>query len=107
MYLNITVPMPKDTGKLAVKRIRDTPYVYFETGRTYDPKKKYNSPKRVCIGKACDNNSGMMIPNTSFLRFFPEVIQEEETEGPKRSSCLHVGAYFVIRKVISEYFLDR
>ena len=107
MYLNLTVPMPVGTGKLSVKRIRNTPYIYYETGRTYDAKKKYNKPKRVCIGKAIDDRPGMMAPNTNFLRFFPEVLLPDEAEGPERSSCLHVGAYFVIRKVISEYFLDR
>lgn len=107
MYLNLTVPMPSETKKLSVKRIKNTPYIYYETGRTYDAKKKYNEPKRVCIGKALDDRPGMMSPNTNFLRYFPEALLPEEAEAPERSSCLHVGAYFVIRKVISEYFLDR
>ena len=107
MYLNMTIKTPREAGKLTVKKIKGTPYVYYEIGRTYDAKKKYNSPKRVCIGKECSGNPGKMIPNTSFLRYFPESIQLEDEEGPERSSCLHVGAYFVIRKVISDYFLDR
>ena len=107
MYLNLTVPMPVGTGKLSVKRIKNTPYIYYETGRTYDAEKKYNKPKRVCIGKAIDDCPGMMAPNTNFLRFFPEAVLPDEAEEAERSSCLHVGAYFVIRKVISEYFLDR
>lgn len=107
MYLNLTVPVPTEKGKLTIKNIKNTPYVYYEIGRTYDAAKKYNSPKRVCIGKGCAGRPGMMIPNTSFLRYFPEAVLTEEAEGPERSSCLHVGAYFVIRKVISEYFLDR
>ena len=107
MYLNLTIPVPVEKGKLTIKKIKNTPYVYYEIGRTYDAGKKYNSPKRVCIGKECAGRPGLMIPNTSFLRYFPEVVLTEEAEGPERSSCLHVGAYFVIRKVISEYFLDR
>ena len=107
MYLNLTVPVPTEKGKLTIKNIKNTPYVYYEIGRTYDAAKKYNSPKRVCIGKGCAGRPGMMIPNTSFLRYFPEAVLTEEAEGPERSSCLHVGAYFVIRKVISEYFFDR
>ena len=103
MYLNLTVPMPVGTGKLSVKRIKNTPYIYYETGRTYDAEKKYNKPKRVCIGKAIDDCPGMMAPNTNFLRFFPEAVLPDEAEEAERSSCLHVGAYFVIRKVISEY----
>ena len=107
MYLNLTVHMPSEKGKLTVKKIRNTPYVYYEIGRTYDKEKKYNSPKRVCIGKACAERSGMMIPNTNFLRYFPEEALPDEAEGPVRSSCLHVGSYFVIRKVISDCSLDR
>lgn len=107
MYLNLTVPMPSENGKLTIKTIKGTPYVYYETGRTYDATKKYNSPKRVCIGKQCKDHPGMISPNTSFLRFFPEAALPEETEDPERSSCLHVGAYLVIRKVINDYFLDR
>lgn len=49
----------------------------------------------------------MLIPNTNFLRYFPEVALPDESKGQERSSCLHVGACFVIRKVINEYFLDR
>jgi len=107
MYLNMTIEMPKETGKLTTKKIKGTPYIYYEIGRTYDAKKKYNSPKRVCVGKQCANGSGRMIPNTNFLRYFPESINLDDEKGPERSSCLHVGAYFVIRKVISGYFLDR
>ena len=107
MYLNLTVPIPTEKGKLTIKTIKNTPYVYYETGRTYDSAKKYNSPKRVCIGKVSEGHPGMMAPNTNFLRFFPEAALPDEAEGPVRSSCLHVGAYFVIRKVINEYFLDR
>ena len=107
MYLNLTVPMPSEKGKLTTKTIKNTSYVYYEISRTYDSDKKYNSPKRVCIGKRCPDSSGMIIPNTNFLRYFPEVALPDEVEGPERSSCLHVGAYFVIRKVINEYFLDR
>lgn len=107
MYLNLIVPIPSDKGKLTVKNIKDTPYIYYETGRTYDSEKKYNSPKRVCIGKKCLDRPGMMSPNTNFLRYYPEAALPDEAEGPERSSCLHVGAYFVIRKVIKEYLLDR
>ena len=107
MYLNLTVPMPSEKGKLSTKTIKNTPYVYYEISRTYDSDKKYNSPKRVCIGKKCSGISVMIIPNTNFLRYFPEVALPDEAKGPERSSCLHVGAYFVIRKVINEYFLSR
>ena len=107
MYLNLTIPVPTEKGKFTIKEIKNTPYIYYEIGRTYDPARKYTSPKRVCVGKACAGIPGMMSPNTNFLRYFPETVLPDEAEGPDRSSCLHVGAYFVIRKVIREYSLDR
>lgn len=45
MYLNMTIETPKEAGKLTVKKIKGTPYVYYEIGRTYDAKKKYNLRK--------------------------------------------------------------
>ena len=107
MYLNCRVRVPEAHGKLTTKRIKNTPYIYFEYAREYDRKKKYNSAKRVCIGKACEDQTGMMIPNTNFLRYFPEAGLPEEAGESERSSCLRVGAYFVIRKVMDGYFLDR
>jgi len=56
MYLNMTIKTPREAGKLTVKKIKGTPYVYYEIGRTYDAKKKYNSPKRVCIQKGVRRN---------------------------------------------------
>lgn len=107
MYLNVTVPMPESKEKITVKKIKNTSYVYFEIGRTYDRERKYTLPKRVCIGKVSDNHLAMIIPNTNFLRYFPEAVLPDEADAPERSSCLHVGAYFVIRKVIKDSLLDR
>lgn len=107
MYLNVIVPMPSEKGKVTVKRIKNTPYVYYGIGRIYDSDKKYNKPKRVCIGKVSEEHAGMIAPNTNFLRYFPEAVFSDAAEEPERSSCLRVGAYLVIRKVISDYFLDR
>lgn len=107
MYLNCRVCMPDSPGKLTTKKINGVSYVYFEYDRVYNKEKKYNSAKRICIGKKCPDQSGMMIPNTNFLRYFPEVSLGDEAEGAARSSCLQVGAYFVIRNVIDEYSLDK
>lgn len=51
MYLDCKVKIPETQGKITVKTIRETPYVYLETGRKYIKEKKYNTPKRTCIGK--------------------------------------------------------
>jgi len=106
MYLNVVVPIPDDK-KVTKKKVNGTEYVYYEIGRDYNPEKKYNVPKRKCIGKVCKEKPGMMFPNTRFLQFFPDAVLPDEADGPERSSCIHVGAYFVIRKVINDYGLDR
>ncbi|MCD8110970.1 MAG: hypothetical protein LUE14_12925 [Clostridiales bacterium] len=47
-----------------------------------------------------------MYPNEKFLKFFSQELLPFEKEGPYRSGCLHVGVFFVIRKIISDYRLD-
>lgn len=47
-----------------------------------------------------------MYPNTNFLKYFPEAELPETREIADRSSCLRIGAFIVIRKVIAEYHLD-
>ena len=106
MYLDFKVAMPKTKG-VSVKRIKNIPYVYLEYGRVYLPEKKYNTAKRVCIGKACDDQPGMMIPNTNFVKYFPEEAFPKGAEEVVRSSCIHVGAFLVIRKIIEEKFPER
>lgn len=106
MYLDFKVAMPKTKG-VSVKRIKNIPYVYLEYGRIYLSEKKYNTAKRVCIGKACEDQPGMMIPNTNFVKYFPEEAFPEGIDEVVRSSCIHVGAFFVVRKIIKENFPDR
>lgn len=105
MYLDCKIRIPETQGKITVKTINSTPYVYLETGRTYSKEKKYNSPKRVCIGKRVIDQESFMYPNDKFLRYFPKEMLPTEKEG-YRSGCLNVGAYFVIRKIVAEYKLD-
>ena len=106
MYLDCKVKIPTKGVKITVKTIRGTPYVYLETGRKYLKDKKYNTPQRTCIGKRDPDHPGFMFPNEKFLKFFPRELLPAEKEGARRSGCLHIGAYLVIRKVISEYHLD-
>jgi len=46
-----------------------------------------------------------MLPNNKFLKIFPQEILPVEKDG-YRSGCLRIGAYIVIRKIISDYRLD-
>ena len=70
MYLNCRVKIPDTGGNISVKTINGTPYVYLERGRTYDKEKKYNTPKRTCIGKRDMEQPAFMFPNCDCLRYF-------------------------------------
>ena len=106
MYLGCRVKIPKDGGNITVKTINGTPYVYIERGRTYSKEKKYSIPKRTCIGKRDNEQPDFMFPNEKFLKFFPREALPSEKDGRIRSGCLHVGVFFVVRKIISDYKLD-
>ena len=106
MYLNCRIKVPNAEGKITIKRISGTPYVYYETGRTYNKEKQYNEPKRTCIGRLDSEQSTFMFPNDKFLRFFPRELLPIEKDNQMRSGCLHIGSFLVIRKIISDYRLD-
>lgn len=106
MYLGCTVKIPDTAGNTTVKTINGVPYVYYEYARVYDKVKKYNTPKRTCIGKLVPDQPGFMYPNEKFLKYFPRELLPSEKDGRFRSGCLHIGAFIVIRKIISEYHLD-
>ena len=66
----------------------------------------YNVPRRTTIGKMDLSDPTMMYPNPNFLKFFPEVALPEEKERSKRSSCLRIGSYILIKKIVLDYGLD-
>ena len=106
MYLNCRVKIPDTGGKITSKTIGGTPYVYYEYARIYNKKKKYSEPKRTCIGKRDPEQPAFLYPNEKFLKFFPRELLPSEKDGQYRSGCLHIGAYLVIRKIVSDYHLD-
>ena len=85
MYLDCLVKMPNAPGKIVYQKKGETTYVYYETGRTYNPNKKYTSPKRVIIGKRCQTDPEMIQPNENFLRYFPDEVLPEEKDRSVRS----------------------
>ena len=50
MYMNRPAMIPDVRGKISYKKYGETRYVQYETGRRYDPDRKYNLPERVIIG---------------------------------------------------------
>lgn len=105
MYLDCQVRIPETDGKITKKTIKGTVYIYYEYARVYLKDKKYNTPKRICVGKQVPGQPSLMLPNDKFLKTFPEVLLPEE-KSRYRSGCLHIGSYLVIRKIISDYRLD-
>jgi hypothetical protein len=106
MYLNIMVEIPKQKTGISKKRIKGTTYVYYEYGRKYFADKKYNVPQCTSIGKICDEDPTMMIPNGNYLKYFPDAELPEELSESTRSGCLRIGSYLVIKKIIKHYKLD-
>ena len=102
MYLDCLVKMPNAPGKIVCQKKGETTYVYYETDRTYDPEKRYTTPKRVTIGKRSKDDPDMIQPNENFLRFFPDEQLPEEKDRSVRSSCLRIGSFIVIRQLMKE-----
>ena len=100
MYFNYKVTIPKEKGKISITEIKGVKYVNYEYDRIYKPDKKYNIPKRTTIGKVCEDEKNMMYPNPNYVKFFPN--EDIEREEKKYSSCIKVGNYIVLKKILSE-----
>ena len=105
MYLDFLVKIPFVQGKITRRKKKDAVYVEYEYDRIYDSVRQYTFPKRVTIGKLSETDPELMQPNQNFLKYFPDAELPETKNRTSRSSCLRVGAYFVLRKIIEEYNL--
>ena len=72
MYFNKPVMIPKAAGKITLAQRGETTYVLYETGRKYDPNKKYNIPERAGIGVQIPGQPELMLPNENYLTYFPK-----------------------------------
>ena len=102
MYLDFLVKVPTVKDKITRRKKLNVVYIEYEYDRVYDPSRKYTFPKRVTIGKLSDTDPELMKPNQNFLKYFPDAELPESKNRTSRSSCLRVGAYFVLRKIIEE-----
>ena len=103
MYLDETVPVPRVEGKITIKKVRETEYVYFETERVYDKVRKFNVPRRRLIGKRV--SEGWMRPNENYAKFFPRKAPKARNgrgEAAQRSACVRAGTFLVLRKIAEE-----
>lgn len=103
MYLDFLVKIPISSAKITYRKKGETDYVYYEYTRLYKKGSNITNPKRATIGKRDTKDSTMMIPNENYLKYFPDEDIPEVNERTKRSSCLRIGAWLIIRKIIEEY----
>ena len=107
MYYDFKVKIPKVKGKIYERTIKGVVYINYEYDRIYKPDKKYNIPKRTTIGKKCEDDPEMMYPNPNFLTYFPDAELPEDQGRDERSSCLRIGTWIVIEKLMVESLLDK
>lgn len=105
MYLNCTVKIPSEPGKISRFKKGNVIYIRYTVGRTYHPEKKYNVPNHKTIGKLPIPDSTVMIPNENYLKYFGDAELPEAVSDSSRSSCIKVGAFAIIRKIAEEYDL--
>ena len=103
MYLDIHIPIPDLPGVITRLRIKGTTYINYEYDRIYDKVRRFNIPKRATIGKLADD--GLMIPNENYHKYFPGINLPGETSRSIRSSCLRIGSYILINKLLTGYRL--
>ena len=107
MYYDFKVKIPKVKGKIYERTIKGVVYINYEYDRIYKPDKKYNIPKRTTIGKKCEDDPEMMYPNPNFLTYFPDAELPKDHGRDARSSCLRIGTWIVIEKLMVESLLDK
>lgn len=107
MYLDCEIEIPDVPGKINQVKKGNTTYIRYVVGRTYHADKKYNIPDQRIIGKRSASNPELMIPNENFLKYFGDVELPETRRNEKRSSCLRIGTFLVIRKILEDYELPQ
>lgn len=106
MYYDFQIKIPEQTGKISRNKRGDTTYIEYTYDRKYVPEKKYNVPMRTTIGKLSNDDPTLMYPNPNFEKYFPDIVLPVEVNNPaSRSSCIRVGAFLVIKKIIDDYKL--
>jgi len=105
MYLDFEVDIPQTNGKITTRTKAETIYIYYEYDRTYDKKKQYTNVKRAVIGKKLSEGSTKMVPNENFLKYFPNEQLPDDKNRIERSSCLRMGDFLILRKVMLDKHL--
>lgn len=76
-------------------------YVYQVVESVYHKDKRYCTEKKKCIGKMVAGSDILMIPNTAFGLYYPDVLDAAEIlpDPPEFSDTLKAGAFIAIRRI--------
>lgn len=107
MYYDFRVRIPDISGKIYLKKIKESTYINYEYDRVYKKEKGYNIPKRTTIGKRCEDDETMMYPNPNFMKYFPDAELPEDLGRTDRSGCIRIGTHLVLQKIVADALLDR
>ncbi|MCF0195598.1 MAG: transposase, partial [Bacteroidaceae bacterium] len=99
---DLRIDIPNVPGLITKKIVRGTTYMYYEYERTYLKDRKYTSVKRACIGKV--EKDGKLVPNANCWKYLPKFMPGESLRE-RVSSCLRVGSFLVLRRLVDEKLL--
>ena len=108
MYFNKPVMIPKAAGKITLTQRGESIYVLYETGRKYDPNRKYNIPERVGIGVQIPGRPELMLPNENYLTYFPK--EEAKMSSEEKKELENYDAereqQFMLRDFFDQLFFE-
>lgn len=96
---NIIVPMP--TEKIVIRKQKDISYVYYRT-RVYRNAKGQPTNDTVLIGKK-DHESGMLIPNNKYYKFFGVEPKEKSYQEIVPNAILDYGNNYLLEYLLEKY----
>lgn len=99
IYSDQIVPIPE--GKI----VKSKGYVYLTLESVYYPEKKYNSHKRVLIGRLVSDTE--MNPNDKYYIHFPDKQEEEDYEDvPEMADAVEVGGVAITNHLYDDLGLS-
>lgn len=108
MYQSSPVMIPKVPGKISTKKRNGREYIQYETGRNYDPARKYNLVQRKIIGLKIHSLPNMMLPNENYLLYFKgeEKNMDEEQKQTARTYEKQKKQFFMLRDLFDQLYYE-
>ena len=107
MYENEPVLIPDVPGKISFKNKKGSEYVQYETGRKYDPVRKYNVPERKVIGIRIPSLPEMMLPNENYHQYFEgDVRMNEEQKTAARHYSGDRKRFIMLREMFDQMYYE-